>query len=156
MPSLAGRINEIREEIRRLGTLGKALRRAAYLLAVWVVGKVADGKLTGGLTGELVDASRKAEFLREIAEKEGIPLSQVVAIGDGANDLDMLATAGLGIAFNAKPVVREAADTTVSVPFLDAVLFIMGIRREHVESADAADPEFEGTGLIDVPGVPPV
>ena len=60
-----------------------------------------------------------------------------MAIGDGANDLDMLAAAGLGIAFNAKPVVREAADTAVSVPYLDAILYLLGITREEVEAADA-------------------
>lgn len=114
------------------------------------------GRLTGRLAGELIDAPRKASFLREIAAKEGIDPDQVVAVGDGANDLDMLAAAGLGIAFNAKPVVREAADTSVSVPFLDAILFIMGIKREHVESADAADPDFEVGELLEVPGTPPV
>ena len=62
-----------------------------------------------------------------------------MAIGDGANDLDMLAVAGLGIAFNAKPVVREAADAALSVPYLDAVLFLLGVPREEVEAADAAD-----------------
>jgi phosphoserine phosphatase len=60
-----------------------------------------------------------------------------VAIGDGANDLDMIEAAGLGIAFNAKPVVRQAADTALSVPYLDAVLFLLGISREEVEAADA-------------------
>jgi len=78
-----------------------------------------------------------------------------VAVGDGANDLDMLATAGLGIAFNAKPVVREQADTAVSVPYLDAVLFLLGIRRDEVEAADAADPEAEVDLLTPVAGLPP-
>jgi phosphoserine phosphatase len=117
--------------------------------------EVKDGVLTGHLAGELVDGPRKASFLREIATSEGISPSQVVAVGDGANDLDMLAEAGLGIAFNAKPVVRERADTSVSVPYLDAILFLMGIRRDYVEAADAADPEFEANGLIEVPGTPP-
>jgi len=117
--------------------------------------EVKDGVLTGQLAGELVDGPRKASFLREIAANEGISPSQVVAVGDGANDLDMLAAAGLGIAFNAKPVVRERADTSVSVPYLDAILFLMGIRRDYVEAADAADPEFETHGLIEVPGTPP-
>jgi len=117
---------------------------------------VKDGVLTGGLAGELVDGPRKAVFLRSIADAEGIALSQVVAVGDGANDLDMLAVAGLGIAFNAKPILKEEADTSVSVPFLDAILFLMGIRRELVEAADAADPEFEQSPLMDVPGTPPV
>ncbi len=118
--------------------------------------EMVDGQLTGGLVGEFVDGSRKAEFLRSIAEAEGIPLSQVVAVGDGANDLEMLATAGLGIAFNAKPVVRERADTAISVPYLDAILFTMGIRRQHVEEADAADPDYEKGDRIEVPGIPPL
>ena len=66
----------------------------------------------------------------------GVPLAQTVAIGDGANDLDMLQTAGLGIAFNAKPLVQEAADTSVNVPYLDTILFLLGISREEVEVAD--------------------
>ena len=117
---------------------------------------VEDGVLTGNLTGELVDGPRKATFLAEIAAKEGIPTSQVVAVGDGANDLDMLAAAGLGIAFNAKPIVRERADTSVSVPYLDAILFLMGVRRDHVDAADAADPSLDLGPLIEVPGAPPV
>lgn len=115
-----------------------------------------DGVLTGGLTGELVDAPRKARFLQEIAAKENISPAQVVAVGDGANDIDMLSVAGLGIAFNAKPVVKERADTSVSVPYLDAILFLMGVRRDHVEAADAADPDFHQDGLIELPGTPPV
>lgn len=118
--------------------------------------EVENGVLTGRIAGELVDAPRKASFLKEIAAKEGISTGQVVAVGDGANDLDMLAVAGLGIAFNAKPVVRERADTSVSVPYLDAVLFLMGVRRDHVEAADAADPEFDEGPLLHVPGTPPV
>jgi phosphoserine phosphatase len=118
--------------------------------------EMVDGLLTGELVGDFVDGPRKAAFLKTIAEAEGIPLSQVVAVGDGANDLDMLATAGLGIAFNAKPIVRERADTAISVPYLDAILFTMGIRRQHVEEADAADPLFEVSERIEVPGMPPV
>jgi len=118
--------------------------------------EVVDGRLSGGLAGEFVDGLAKAKFLEEIAAAEGISLDQVVAIGDGANDLDMLAAAGLGIAFNAKPVVRRAADTTISVPFLDAILFIMGVRRDHVDGADDADPDFVQHDLIAVPGTPPV
>jgi phosphoserine phosphatase len=68
----------------------------------------------------------------------------------------MLAAAGLGIAFNAKPLVRERADTAISVPYLDAILFTMGIRRQHVEEADAADPGFESGERIEVPGTPPL
>lgn len=118
--------------------------------------EMVDGELTGDLVGEFVDGARKARFLKTIAEAEGIPLSQVVAVGDGANDLDMLATAGLGIAFNAKPVVKEQADTAISVPYLDAILFTMGIRRQHVEEADEADPFFEVGERIEVPGMPPI
>jgi phosphoserine phosphatase len=101
--------------------------------------EVVDGRLTGRVDGPVVDRRRKAELLAEVAAAEGIDLAQTVAIGDGANDLDMLARAGLGIAFNAKPVVRDAADTAVSVPYLDAVLFVLGIRRDDVVDADTAD-----------------
>jgi phosphoserine phosphatase len=118
--------------------------------------EVIDGVLTGRLVGTVIDRPGKATVLRDIAAREHVPLEQTVAIGDGANDLDMLAAAGLGIAFNAKPVVREAADTAVSVPYLDAILFLLGIRRDEVEAADAADPELELGEPIAVPGVPQV
>ena len=98
--------------------------------------EVVDGRLTGNLVGPVVDRAGKADVLRRVAEAEGIPVEQTVAVGDGANDLDMLAAAGLGVAFNARPAVRQAADTTVSVPYLDAILFLLGIRRDEVESAD--------------------
>lgn len=101
--------------------------------------EVVDGRLTGRVVGSVVDRARKAEALREFAKLEGVSMAQTVAIGDGANDLDMLAAAGLGIAFNAKPVVRAAADAALSVPFLDAVLSLLGIPRDEVEAADAAD-----------------
>ena len=101
--------------------------------------EIRDGRLTGGLVGPVVDRAAKASALREFAAAEGLTLAQTVAIGDGANDLDMLAAAGLGIAFNAKPVVRDAADAAVSVPFLDAVLFLLGISRAEIEAADALD-----------------
>jgi phosphoserine phosphatase len=101
--------------------------------------EIVDGRLTGRLVGDIVDRAGKAAALRAFAEEAGLPLSRTVAIGDGANDLDMLEVAGLGIAFNAKPVVREQADTAVSVPYLDAVLFLLGITREEIEEADAAD-----------------
>ncbi|GMA84943.1 phosphoserine phosphatase [Angustibacter aerolatus] len=101
--------------------------------------EVRDGRLTGRVLGDVVDRAGKAAALRRFAEAEGLPLSRTVAIGDGANDLDMLDAAGLGIAFNAKPVVREQADASVTVPFLDAVLYLLGIPREEVEEADAAD-----------------
>ena len=85
----------------------------------------------------MVDRAGKAEALRRFAEEAGVSQAATVAVGDGANDLDMLAAAGLGIAFNAKPVVQEAADTTVNVPFLDAIIYLLGISREEVEAADA-------------------
>jgi phosphoserine phosphatase len=101
--------------------------------------EVDDGRLTGRVVGPVVDRAAKAEALRRFAAQAGIPLSQTVAIGDGANDLDMIAAAGLGIAFNAKPVVRAAADTAVSVPYLDSVLYLLGVSREDVEAADESD-----------------
>lgn len=90
------------------------------------------GVLTGELSGPIVDRQAKAALLQELADKEGVSLEQVVAVGDGANDLDMLAMAGLGVAFQAKQIVREAADTTLSTPHLDAVLFLLGVRREEL------------------------
>ncbi|WP_420847522.1 phosphoserine phosphatase SerB [Nakamurella flava] len=101
--------------------------------------EVIDGKLTGRVTGPIVDRPGKARALADFAGRYGVPLSQTVAVGDGANDIDMLGAAGLGIAFNAKPVVAEHADTTLNQPFLDPVLFILGITREEIEAADAAD-----------------
>ena len=98
--------------------------------------EVVDGMLTGQVIGPIVDRAGKAEALRRFAERVGVPVNQTVAIGDGANDLDMLGAAGLGIAFNAKPVVRDAADTALSVPYLDAVLFFLGISRKEIEAAD--------------------
>ena len=103
--------------------------------------EVVDGRLTGELVGPVVDRAGKAAALRRFAEDAGVPLAQTVAIGDGANDLDMLSLAGLGIAFNAHPVVQEAADTSVTVPFLDAVLFLLGITRDEVEQVDAEDTQ---------------
>jgi phosphoserine phosphatase len=102
--------------------------------------EIADGKLTGRVVGEIVDRPGKATALRQFAAESGTPLTQTVAIGDGANDLDMLAAAGLGVAFNAKPVVRAAADTHLSVPYLDTILYLLGITREEVENADADNP----------------
>lgn len=113
--------------------------------------EIVDGRVTGRLVGPVVDRAGKADLLRRMAEDEGIPLEQTVAIGDGANDVDMLATAGLGVAFNAKPAVREAADTTLNVPFLDAILFLLGVSRGEIEAADAADPPARPTPR-DVPG----
>jgi phosphoserine phosphatase len=101
--------------------------------------EIADGKLTGRIAGKLIDRPDKERMLRQFAAEARVPLSQTVAVGDGANDLDMIAAAGLGIAFNAKPAVRSAADASVSVPHLDVILYLLGISREDVEAADAAD-----------------
>ena len=157
-------LDEVGAEIRLTPgarTLVRTLKRLGFTVAVVsggfieVVGPIAaeldidrahanrlevkDGFLTGGLVGEIVDRQGKAEALRRFAAEEGLPMSRTVAIGDGANDLDMLSAAGLGIAFNAKPIVRDQADTSVNVPYLDAVLYLLGITREEIEEADAAD-----------------
>lgn len=101
--------------------------------------EIRGGRLTGQVIGPVVDRSGKADALRQAAEHFGIPLAQCVAVGDGANDIDMLTAAGLGIAFNAKPALREVADTAINQPFLDVVLFVLGVTRDEVEAADAAD-----------------
>ncbi len=93
-------------------------------------------KLSGKITGKVIDREAKAEALREFANSEGVSLAQTIAIGDGANDLGMLEIAGLGIAFNAKPAVRAAAASSINSPYLDSVLYLMGITREEIESAD--------------------
>ena len=101
--------------------------------------EVVDGKLSGRVVGPVLDRAGKARALERFAREAGVPVTQTVAIGDGANDLDMLAVAGLGIAFNAKPLVREAADASLSVPYLDAILFLLGISRQEIEAADAEE-----------------
>ncbi|SHK21000.1 phosphoserine phosphatase [Pseudonocardia thermophila] len=101
--------------------------------------EIVDGRLTGRVVGEIVDRPGKAAALRRFAESFDIPLEQCVAVGDGANDIDMISSAGLGIAFNARPALREVADTALSHPYLDVVLFVLGITRDEVERADAAD-----------------
>lgn len=98
--------------------------------------EVVDGKLTGKLVGDIIDRAGKARALAEFAHHHDIPLERTIAVGDGANDLDMLALAGLGIAFNAKPVVREKADASVNVPYLDTVLYLLGITRAEIEAFD--------------------
>jgi len=100
-----------------------------------------DGVLTGELRGPLVDRAGKAAALVRFAAAAGVPVARTIAVGDGANDIDMLAAAGLGIAFNAKPVVRDVADTALNVPYLDAILFLLGISRADVELADRMEPE---------------
>ena len=97
--------------------------------------EIKDGKLTGELDGPVIDRAGKATALRDFAAEHNVDLDQTIAIGDGANDLDMIAIAGMGIAFNAKPAVKAAADSSVSAPYLDSVLYLMGISREEVEEA---------------------
>ncbi|MEJ7795841.1 MAG: phosphoserine phosphatase SerB [Nocardioides sp.] len=99
--------------------------------------EIVDGTITGRIVGRVVDRAGKADALQEFADAVGVPLEATIAIGDGANDLDMLNAAGLGIAFNAKQVVQDAADTSVNVPYLDAIMYLLGISREEIEAADA-------------------
>src|ERR1700722_7234125 len=157
----AGVLDEVRGELRLtagartlIGTLGglgykfgivsggfvQVIAPLAAQLGIGYVAanelEIASGKLTGRLSGPVIDRAAKAAALRRFAADAGIPLSQTVAVGDGANDLGMIAAAGLGIAFNAKPVVRDAADTSLSVPYLDAILYLLGISSDEV--ADAA------------------
>ncbi len=98
---------------------------------------VENGLLTGLVDGPIIDRAAKAQALRDFAALESVNLEQTIAIGDGANDLDMIAIAGMGIAFNAKPAVKAAADSSVSAPFLDSVLYLLGITREEIEEAGA-------------------
>ena len=111
-----------------LASLNIALYRANTL-------EIVDGLLTGQVQGPVIDRAAKATALKEFANQEGVELEQTVAIGDGANDLDMIALAGLGIAFNANPAIRAAADSALSAPYLDSVLYLLGITREDVEES---------------------
>lgn len=95
--------------------------------------EIKDGKLTGNYLGEIVDGQKKAEYLKSIAEKEGIHINQTIAVGDGANDLPMLNLAGLGIAFHAKPKVKESASTSISSLGLDGVLYLLGYHDRHID-----------------------
>ena len=95
--------------------------------------EIKDGKLTGNYLGEIVDGQMKAELLRKIAFKEDIHLEQVIAVGDGANDLPMINIAGLGIAFHAKPKVQERADNKISTIGLDGILYMLGFRDREVD-----------------------
>jgi phosphoserine phosphatase len=95
--------------------------------------EIEGGKLTGRVLGPLVNAQRKADLLEELARREGVPLDQVIAIGDGANDLLMLQKAGHGIAFHAKPKLREAAHTSISAMGLDAILYLLGITGRDIQ-----------------------
>ena len=95
---------------------------------------IENGVLTGEVIGPVIDRAAKAAALREFAVAQSISMDQTIAIGDGANDLDMIAAAGLGIAFNAKPAVKAAADSSISQPYLDSVLYLLGISVEEIES----------------------
>ena len=159
----AAAIDDVRRELRLAPgarTLVRTLRRLGYKCGIVSGGfaqvieplaaelgidyvaantlEISGGVLTGRVTGQVIDRAGKAAALRRFADQAGVPVSQAVAVGDGANDLDMIATAGLGIAFNAKQVLREAADAAVSVPYLDSILYLLGISREDVEAADAS------------------
>ena len=101
--------------------------------------EIVDGKITGRVIGPIIDRPGKAKALRDFAHQVGVPMAQTVAVGDGANDIDMLAAAGLGVAFNAKPALREVADASLSHPYLDTVLFLLGVTRGEIEAADALD-----------------
>ena len=111
--------------------------------------EIVDGKLTGRVVGQIVDRAGKAKALRDFAHQVGVPMAQTVAVGDGANDIDMLAAAGLGVAFNAKPALREVADASLSHPYLDTVLFLLGVTRGEIEAADALD------GVVSRVDIPP-
>jgi len=95
--------------------------------------EIVDGRLTGNVIGPIVNGQRKADLLAELAQRENIRLEQVIAVGDGANDLPMLAAAGLGIAFHAKPRVRESAKQHISTAGLDGILYLIGVRDREVE-----------------------
>jgi phosphoserine phosphatase len=94
--------------------------------------EIEDGKITGNVTGDIIDGARKADILKTIATVENISLQQTIAVGDGANDLPMISIAGLGIAFHAKSVVRESAQKSISSVGLDGLLYLMGISEREI------------------------
>jgi phosphoserine phosphatase len=95
---------------------------------------VLNGKLTGQITGEIIDGERKAELLKELSLQEGLDCEQVIAVGDGANDIAMISAAGLGIAFRAKPKVIESAEQSISQVSIDSILYLLGIADRHHSS----------------------
>lgn len=97
--------------------------------------EIVDGTLTGRVIGEVVDRQAKERYLREFAADSGLRMRQTVAVGDGANDIDMITAAGLGIAFNAKPALREVADASVNHPYMDQILALLGIPAEEISHA---------------------
>ena len=94
--------------------------------------EIVDGKLTGNYLGDIVDGKRKAELLRLLAQVENVNIAQTIAVGDGANDLPMLSTAGLGIAFHAKPKVRKTANQSISTIGLDGILYFLGFKDSFI------------------------
>jgi phosphoserine phosphatase len=95
--------------------------------------EIKDGKVTGNITGDIIDGPKKAEILKTIATVENISLQQTIALGDGANDLPMISIAGLGIAYHAKPVVKENAEQSISSVGLDGLLYLMGISEREIQ-----------------------
>ena len=147
MPGARTTIRTLRRLGYRCGVVSGGFRRiieplAEDLMLDYVAAnelEIIDGIITGRVVGQIVDRPGKAAALRDFAQKFGISMEQTVAVGDGANDIDMLAAAGLGIAFNAKPALRAVADASLSHPYLDSVLFLLGVTRGEIEAADAGD-----------------
>jgi phosphoserine phosphatase len=156
MPGARTTIRTLRRLGYRCGAVSGGFRRiieplAEDLLLDYVAAnelEIIDGVITGRVVGQIVDRPGKAAALRDFAQKFDIPMEQTVAVGDGANDIDMLAAAGLGIAFNAKPALRAVADASLSHPYLDSVLFLLGVTRGEIEAADAGDL---GVQRVDIP-----
>ena len=98
--------------------------------------EIEDGKLTGRYVGEIVDGKRKAELLRLLAQVENVNIAQTIAVGDGANDLPMLSTAGLGIAYHAKPKVKAGAKQSISTIGIDGVLYFMGFKDSFISDGN--------------------
>jgi len=94
---------------------------------------IENGMVTGNVVGDIVDGEEKAILLRQIAQKENIALEQTIAVGDGANDLPMISIAGLGVAFNAKPVVRQRASNAISSVGLDGLLYLIGLHEREIK-----------------------
>jgi len=147
MPGARTTLRTLRRLGFRCGVVSGGFRRiieplAEELMLDYVAAnelEIVDGTLTGRVVGPIIDRAGKAEALREFAAQAGVPMEQTVAVGDGANDIDMLAAAGLGVAFNATPALREVADASLSHPYLDTVLFLLGVTRGEIEAADAVD-----------------
>ena len=117
----------------RFDYFGQFLQKRLNLDYVFANGlEIESGKVTGNVSGDIIDGLRKAEILKTIATVENINLQQTIAIGDGANDLPMLSIAGLGIAFHAKPIVKKNAQKSISSVGLDGLLYLMGISEREI------------------------